>query len=260
MQRSIFIMIALGRCLAERRIQGNAHLLETRVESTSLEASADPKAIRISATGIHRPDGGIADDVTLNWIVGSILGLGNARPVAIELNPEIQKDLEVLVGRMSAVTSPLQIANIIQSFVSERGLKSDVPIEGFPEGVDGDPMSIEEILAGGHISPTLVDITGQAVDDAVIFPAQYGSPDIRTEGWYWSATVDTNKVGLHRCDLHFVMHRPRLEGSTVVWDPETHILEMELDVSFITQMNGFTGAGIGCLPLVEPRLVEANHV
>ena len=72
--------------------------------------------------------------------------------------------------------------------------------------------------------------------------------------------MDTNKVGLHRCDLHIQLFRPRIEGSTVTWDPEVHVLEMELDVSQLTQVNGFTGAGMGYLPFVEPIDVEVEHV
>jgi hypothetical protein len=50
--------------------------------------------------------------------------------------------------------------------------------------------------------PAIVNITGEAVDLGVIFPAQYGSPDLFSEGLYWSASVDTNKIGVFTYTLH----------------------------------------------------------
>jgi len=54
--------------------------------------------------------------------------------------------------------------------------------------------------------PAIINITGEAVDLGVIFPAQYGSPDFFSEGLYWSATVDTNKVGLFSYTMHIRLH------------------------------------------------------
>jgi hypothetical protein len=260
MQTSIYLMLAVGRALLEGRIEGNAYQLQTQLQRGAVEDAAEKTAIRVSAVGVHRPDGGIADDVTLNWIIGSVLGLALARPTPIDMpsgwvvsNPEA---LEAL----PADATHAQLLDVLEDLEREYGITGDTPIDGFPKLFDGQAMSFREVVMGGHISPVLVDITGQAVDDAVIFPAQYGSPDMRTDGWYWSATVDTNKVGRHQCDLHIQLFRPRIEDSTIVWDPEVHVLTMDLVVGQITQVNGFTGAGIGYLPIAEPRIVEADHV
>ena len=260
MQTSIYLMIGVGKALFERKLEGNTYQLQTRLQLGEVIDQADRTAIRVSAVGIHRPDGSIADDVTLNWIVGSVLGLALARPIPFQL-PEGATDNLPDVGEPgSEVRSQAQLFALLENLEKSFDIKSDTPIEGFPASIDGQPMSIEEVIMGGHLPPALLDITGQAVDDAVIFPAQYGSPDVHTDGWYWSATVDTNKVGLHRCDLHIQLFRPRIEGSTVTWDPEVHVLEMELDVSQLTQVNGFTGAGMGYLPFIEPMGVEVEHV
>jgi len=256
MQASIFLMISVASALSEGRVEGNAFQVQTRIDGGGLAEGSDTKSIRVKAVGVHRPDGSIADDVTLNWILGSMMGLANAQPRPIELKPAMEAEFQALSESIESATSLEEVHAAVVAFEAEHGFENDSPVDGFPQGYDGHPMSVEEVLLGGHISPMLIDVTGQAVDDGVIFPAQYGSPDLRTEGWYWSATVDTNKVGLHHCDLHIRIHRPRLEGSTIVWERETHVLVMELEVGQLTQINGFTGGGIGYLPLIDPAFVE----
>jgi hypothetical protein len=54
-------------------------------------------------------------------------------------------------------------------------------------------------------NPVIADIAGEAVDLRVIYPAQYGSPDLFSEGLYWSATVDTNKVGHFAYTLYITL-------------------------------------------------------
>lgn len=260
MQVSIFLMVAVESVLSERRIEGHAFQLQTRLEDDDAQNAAGRPTNRVSAVGVHRADGSIAEDVTLNWIVGSVAGLGIARPTPIELNTVVKNEVESLIHGLDSSMPLADVKAAIDAYEKEHGLASDAGVPTFPVGFDGHPMSVEEVMMGGHLSPVLVDITGQAVDDEVIFPAQYGSPDARTDGWYWSATVDTHKVGVHRCDLHIDVFRPTFEDSRIVWVPETYVLDMELVVSQITQVNGFTGAGIGYLPLVQPVSEEAAHV
>ena len=54
-------------------------------------------------------------------------------------------------------------------------------------------------------NPVIADIAGEAVDLRVIYPAQYGSPDLFSDGLYWSATVDTNKVGHFAYTLYITL-------------------------------------------------------
>lgn len=260
MQASIYLMIAVPSALTQRQLEGNAFQLEARIDEGLRAEDVDRGGLRVSAVGVHRPDGSIADDVTLNWIVGSLHGIPNARPVPITLGSVAQEEMQALLQSVNEMSSMAEIKAAIDAYEQQHGLVDQDPNDDLPEGFDGLPMSVEEIMAGGHLTPAIVDITGQAVEDAVIFPAQYGSPDPFTDGWYWSATVDTHKVGRHHFELHVMLHRPRLEGSVIMWDPEIHILGMELDVNHVVQTNGFTGAGLGYLPFVEPIVTEDAHV
>jgi hypothetical protein len=54
-------------------------------------------------------------------------------------------------------------------------------------------------------NPLISNIAGEAVDLRVIYPAQYGSPDLFSDGLYWSATVDTNKVGHFAYTLYITL-------------------------------------------------------
>ncbi|MFC7647213.1 hypothetical protein ACFQX6_46840 [Streptosporangium lutulentum] len=49
--------------------------------------------------------------------------------------------------------------------------------------------------AYNYPAPVITDITGPAVTEKIMYPAQYGSPDMIYDGWYWAATVDTSCPG-----------------------------------------------------------------
>lgn len=259
MQDSVFLLISVLEALKQRGVEGNAYQLLARLDEESEVGGPDPATLRVTATGVHRPDGSIADDVTLNWNVASLQEHPYARPKPIVLDAQTEAAVKALAEMARSLSSIAEIKAAIDAFEAEHGLVgASLAEQGFM-GLDGQPMTVAEVMAGGHIAPVLVDITGQAVDDEVIFPAQYGSPDSDSAGWYWSATVDTHKVGLHRCDLHIMLYRPRLEGHMIQWDPEIYTVGMDLVVNQVEQTNGFTGAAIGYLPLVEPVTLEDPH-
>lgn len=89
--------------------------------------------------------------------------------------------------------------------------------------------------------PVLASISGQAVDLGVILPARYGSPDPQTGGWYWSATVDTSRVGTWSYTIRIDLPRPGARPLRL-----THAAR--ICVTTRPRRNGFTGAGQGLLP------------
>jgi hypothetical protein len=259
MQDSVFLLISVLEALQQRDVEGNAYQLLARLDEESELEEPDSATLRITATGVHRHDGSIAEDVTVNWNVASLQEHPYARPKPIILDAQTAAAVKAVAERARSLTSIPEIKAAIDAYEDEHGvIGASLGDQGLL-GLDGQPMKAAEIMAGGHIAPVLVDITGQAVEDEVIFPAQYGSPDSDSAGWYWSATVDTHKVGLHRCDLHIMLYRPRLDGHVIEWEPEIYTVGMDLAVNQIVQTNGFTGAAIGYLPLVEPVTVEDSH-
>ncbi|WP_172419038.1 hypothetical protein [Candidatus Nitrosoglobus terrae] len=98
------------------------------------------------------------------------------------------------------------------------------------------------------MTPIITDITGEAVEKNVIYPAAYGSPDTVTDGWYWAASVDSSKQGIYAYTMHIQLHDFDKEQHT--WTPINLTHDAYIRVSDEPKINGFTGAGIGFLPML----------
>lgn len=66
--------------------------------------------------------------------------------------------------------------------------------------------------------PAIYRIGGEAVEQGVIFPAQYGSPELFSDGLYWSATVDPNSLGAFRYTMWVTLYYSRRDKNGVVSD------------------------------------------
>jgi hypothetical protein len=106
-------------------------------------------------------------------------------------------------------------------------------------------LTITKPTGLNHLSLYLTNISGEAVEKGIIFPAQYGTPSNSTEGLYWSATVDTNKPGTYTYRLEFLLSTMKEgeEGSRSF----TH--KGRIKVTNEPKRNGFTHAGVGFLPI-----------
>lgn len=66
--------------------------------------------------------------------------------------------------------------------------------------------------------PAIYRIGGEAVEQGVIFPAQYGSPELFSDGLYWSATVNPNIQGAFRYTMWITLFYSRRDKHGVVTD------------------------------------------
>jgi len=162
-------------------------------------------------------DGSQTEDVVLNWCVDCI----QTQPATL---PRFYDAYMREKRRKEA------IANILNSN-SVSGNEIDRLRETLPQGLD--------------TYPYLADITGEAVDAGVIFPAQYGTPVPVHGGWYWSASVSTYRPGVYRYVLHIELYRRN--GEKLETTGMTH--EAAVRIANAPQRNGFTGAGVGFLPV-----------
>lgn len=103
--------------------------------------------------------------------------------------------------------------------------------------------------AYNYPAPVITDITGQAVTEKIIYPAQYGSPDMVYDGWYWAATVDTSRPGVYAYTVHVQLHELVERNDELVWESVDLTCESSLKIISDPKRNGFTGAGLGALPL-----------
>ncbi|MFG2003955.1 hypothetical protein ACGFNU_32840 [Spirillospora sp. NPDC048911] len=99
------------------------------------------------------------------------------------------------------------------------------------------------------LTPVITDITGEAVDQQIIYPAQYGSPDLVTDGWYWSASVDTSHHGTFSYTLEIELHRPVKRGRTHTWEPVHMSYGSRIRIESKMRRNGFTKADTAMLPI-----------
>lgn len=99
-------------------------------------------------------------------------------------------------------------------------------------------------------APIITDIYGEAVDEKIIYPAQYGSPDLKTDGWYWSATVDTSRPGTYTYTMAIQLHDLVQRDGRWIWEPVSMTYDSRLRITTDPMRNGFTHAGTGYLPMI----------
>jgi hypothetical protein len=111
------------------------------------------------------------------------------------------------------------------------------------------PHDAEGAIAGvNYPAPVIVDITGEAVDQKIIYPAEYGSPDLVTDGWYWSASVDVSRPGTYAYTMEIHLHE-LIWSDGWVWEPVPMCFDSRIRITNEPKRNGFTGAGAGMLPI-----------
>jgi hypothetical protein len=108
----------------------------------------------------------------------------------------------------------------------------------------------EKLPEACSYTPVIRNITGEAVDKKIIFPAMYGSPNLVTDGWYWSASVDSGKPGMYSYIIHLQLSYLTISNQTPRWKQVDMQCEAWLKVSTSPKVNGFTGAGMGLLPVI----------
>jgi hypothetical protein len=259
MQNGIILLADVEAILDERSVENNVYLLDNTKKLGSIgEGTSD---LTTNIVGAVNPDGSLAAEAVMNWIAYGIAAAplpvlraaGGRDPGASRLSNLLS---EIKSAKPADVTKAIarseSIANQPSGAIFERksGHQIHVPLV-FPRPLGASQNG--SAIRAGDLSPLISNIAGPAVGDGVLYPAQYGSPDYLTEGWYWSATVDTHKIGIHTYEIHLVVHRPIEKNGAAVWKPETYVVESKINVITGIMANGFTGYGPGVLPLVpEP--------
>ena len=258
MQNSLVLMIDSKGALADNRLDGNIYL----VDNTGPFRLGEETSLTSTLKGVHSPSGSMVLEQVLNWVSYDIAGLPPTVPRSFFRQDYEKAQLRHLVTQMRQAKKPEEMTQLVDRQAQpdtfrttiapqddeSQGYTLDIP----PLGPTGALLtSAEAIMASSYIPPLITAISGPAVEEGVIFPAQYGSPDLVDEGWYWSASVDTSKVGQHSYHLHILIYRPvQRDDGQVVWQPVPFVAEAHLNISTAPQTNGFTGCAPGVLPLV----------
>lgn len=260
---TILVLVDVQAALEDNSLEGNIYLIDNlRTEGSENECSGD----LISAiNGTYWYDGSQANEIIINWLITGVSSLPQTLPRnyhqhvsslidkqtlhhirRIHANKE-NKDAQGLHEAYHAVLSSAGHATHLKD---ESGRLNDTNMKLL--NVFGELASLEDALGSGlsHMNPYIDDITGEAVDNEVIFPTQCGTPVMLKDGWYWCATADTSKIGTHRYTLHITLFKLTVTDGIPVWEPVKLSYESQLKVNNVPCKNGFTNGTEDFLPMV----------
>ena len=257
-QLGIIVLVDIANALANRTMKDNVYLLDNMKfmgstgEGTQDLASAMP--------GTYWSDGSQGNEAVLNWLTHSLGSIPLTVPRNYHAIRAQESDRHALreLGEVAAGNGQASDAQLsrIQRNVGRRvkGANSR-HTAGHHKLLDVTGQIATDTDAHAYPDPIITDITGTAVDEKIIYPAQYGSPDMVSDGWYWSATVDTSRPGTYAYTLHIQLHELAERNGEHVWEPVDFTVGSRLIVSSDPKRNAFTQAGMGLLPI--PAYVPA---
>lgn len=265
-QLAIIVVIDVAAAVAERTLRGNTFLFDNmKLEGSEGEGTGD---LVTAIDGTHWSDGSQADEQVLNWVPYS---LGSIPPTvprnfhvdrARSLEREALDELVDLAGR--ADTSEEELRTELTRLRSKLGTRVRVKatsrsstlatgeklmdVTGALVVKEGD----EDATGINNRAPIITDVSGEAVDKNVIYPALYGSPDMISDGWYWSASIDTTRPGTYGYTMHVQLYEFIYRAGTWVWQPVHMAVDSKIRITNRPKRNGFTRSGLGFLPIPRP--------
>ncbi|MEV8638978.1 hypothetical protein AB0395_45720 [Streptosporangium sp. NPDC051023] len=250
-QHGIIVLFDVENALRTRSLDGNTYWFDNMKFLGS--AGVGTEELVTIVPGTYFLDGSQATEQVLNWLpaaLGSIPPTVPRNYLAEQARAADRRALEELAsfnaegGATEAEVKQLQqrVSKRARKPVGGRGLTPTKLLD-----VTGKATSSPD--AYNYPAPVITDITGQAVTEKIIYPAQYGSPDMIYDGWYWAATVDTSRPGVYPYTVHVQLHELVERNDELVWESVDLTCESSLKITSDPKRNGFTGAGLGVLPL-----------
>lgn len=254
---TIIILVDIQAALEANSLDGNIYLIDNlRTDGSEGEGTGN---LITAIDGSYWCDGTQCCDIVLNWLITGIGNLPNTLPRYYNKTrsknidqyrlKEIQ-NFHLNKNETNSKTALLEnriIQNIGNSDQLQIAPSKSIDLGIKSLNVFGDAFDkSQDISSLSFLPPQVSNITGEAVDKGVLLPAQYGTPIPIKDGWYWSATVDTSKTGIHDYTLHLTLYN-MVEG---IWVPVEMTHQAQIRVTNQPQRNGFTNAGIGLLTLI----------
>ncbi len=254
-QLAIIVLVDIANALQLRTLDGNVYMFDNmKFQGSVGEGTGD---LVTAIPGSYWNDGSQATEQVLNWLPAS---LGSIPPTvprsyhidrARETDLQALQDLAALAGRPAGINTGAELAGLqcrIGSLASLRGNSRSLTSSKLID-VTGRIISGDATHAYNYPTPVITGITGAAVDEKIIYPAQYGSPDMVSYGWYWSATADTSRPGTHAYTMSIQLHELVHRDGAPVWEPVNLTCESTIRVTAEPKRNAFTGTGLGLLPM-----------
>lgn len=284
-QVTIIMLVDVLAALEAGTLDGNLYMVDNlRTEGSENEGTGK---LVSAVNGTHWFDGSQASEQLINWLPYGITSLSPQLPrfYTDDRLDKLKKDLlhslrsggnaeMAYVDRNALSQGDYAAAPVIPSLtvvkdVNGREIIDDVPLMdlrgnfqsihtaqrmiltadmGNQDGTDSSGTS--DISYISYITPQIYNITGEAVEKGVIYPAQYGSPAPVKGGWYWCAAVNTYMTGVYAYTMHITLYKPELQGDKVAWQPVNFTYDAKIKVSSGAMRNGFTGSSLGTLPVM----------
>ncbi|MFM6441046.1 MAG: hypothetical protein ACKPGQ_03330, partial [Dolichospermum sp.] len=219
-------------------------------------------------------DGSQANEQVLNWLPYGVGSLPPTLPKSFLSDKSKNSDLkaleeiQALADRLTGASADesQNISDVVQELqrISKAvGIKTEVQSRNSDVSQDIGHLGQKIMDVTGNLvtevdgkipeinslNPIITNITGEAVDKNVIYPAAYGSPDMVTDGWYWAASVDTSRPGTYAYTMHIQLYKLSRENGAWAWVPVDFTHDAYIKISNDPKKNGFTNAGIGYLPI-----------
>ncbi|MEU3460654.1 hypothetical protein ABZ721_11945 [Streptomyces sp. NPDC006733] len=256
-QLAIIVLVDVGTALETRSLNGNTYLFDNmKLHGSEGEGTG---GLVTAINGSCWSDGSQASEQVLNWLPYSLGSIPPTVPRSYQADRARQTDQQALAELDALTAKPggtgadagSELARIqkiagtrVKTTPRTRGLSGQKVLD-----LTGHVISNGDTTALSYPAPVITDIYGEAVDEKIMYPAEYGSPDLVTDGWYWSATVDTSRPGTYSYTMRIQLHQLKPQGGELLWEPVNMTAESRLRITNEPKRNAFTKAGVGLLPL-----------
>ncbi|MFC8449538.1 hypothetical protein [Kitasatospora sp. NPDC057223] len=260
-QLAIIVLVDVGNALATRTLDGNVYLFDNmKLHGSEGQGTGDLVTVM---NGSYWNDGSQGTELVLNWLPYSLGSIPPTVPRGYQTLRARQSDQQALtdLAELGARPSGSAAGGSADAAAELQRIRGSV---GAPVGnsqrvggpaarkvldVTGQVVADADAAVHSYPAPIITDILGEAVDQKIMYPAEYGSPDLVTDGWYWSATVDSSRPGTYTYTMNIQLHDLVRHDGAWVWEPVDLSCRSRIRVTSDPKRNGFTKAGLGLLPL-----------
>lgn len=249
-QHGIIVLIDVENALKERSLDKNAYWFDNMKFLGS--TGVGTRKLTTIVPGTSFLDGSQATEQVLNWLPAAL----GAVPPTVPRNYQAERsqtiDRAALSGIAHLDSSDDSEVGKIQEKVTMRARRPQTSrslTTGKVLDATGQVAGANATETYNYPTPVITDITGPAVTEKIMYPAQYGSPDMIYDGWYWAATVDTSRPGTYAYTMHIQLHELIERNDELVWESVDLTCESALEVITDPKRNAFTGSGLGMLPI-----------
>ncbi len=271
-QFGIMIMIDVKAALKTKSLSDHLYLIDNMRNFGSKNEGTNALVSKVNGT--YWLDGSQAGENIMNWLAIDI----NDLPITVQKAAHYKnKSTEQLLKNLAysanenvfnnakeSTTKKEEVSLLVKAQVEEiehktKGLhvnyesyikrKSERPlINTKGQLIEKLEDNIDNVV---NLPPIVTNITGEAVELGIIFPAQYGSPNFSTEGWYWCATVNTATEGQYSYTVHVTLFDLVLaeDNKSAYWEPIEMTFDSSILISREEMKNGFTGGADSYLPI-----------